>query len=54
MDRLAADVMSRDPARFTSLIQGRAGIGGVYDLWRRARAALRGEAFDPAHGEPAR
>ena len=51
MDRLAADAIARDPARFTPLLEGRAGIGGVYDLWRRARAALRGERFDPAHRE---
>ena len=51
MDRLAADAIARDPARFTSLLEGQAGVGGVYDLWRRARAALRGERFDPAHRE---
>jgi 1-acyl-sn-glycerol-3-phosphate acyltransferase len=49
MDRLAADAVARDPARFVSLLEGKAGIGGVYDAWRRARAALRGERFDPAH-----
>jgi hypothetical protein len=49
MDRLAADAVARDPARFASLLEGRAGIGGVYDLWRRAKAVLRGERFDPAH-----
>lgn len=52
MDRLAGDVVSRDPARFRPLIQGKAGIGGVYDLWRRLRAHGAGRAFDPAHGGP--
>ncbi|MBX9624782.1 MAG: lysophospholipid acyltransferase family protein [Gemmataceae bacterium] len=48
-DDLAADAMTRDPARFTSLVGGRTGIGGVYDLWRRAKALARGERFDPSH-----
>ncbi len=49
MDRLAADAVSRDPARFDVALQGREGMGGVYDLWRRAVAALRGRRFDPRH-----
>jgi 1-acyl-sn-glycerol-3-phosphate acyltransferase len=49
LDRLGADVRSRDPARFRSLLEGRAGIGGVYDGWRRVTAALRGRRFDPSH-----
>jgi len=48
-DRLAEDAISRDPERFTTLVQGREGMGGVYQLWRRIRAALRGERFDPRH-----
>jgi 1-acyl-sn-glycerol-3-phosphate acyltransferase len=50
MDALAADAISRDPARFEAVLSGRAGIGGVYDLWRRARAAVRGERFRAEHG----
>jgi 1-acyl-sn-glycerol-3-phosphate acyltransferase len=50
MDRLAADAMSRDSARFESLVSGAVGIGGVYDLWRRAKALVRGERFQPQHG----
>jgi 1-acyl-sn-glycerol-3-phosphate acyltransferase len=49
LDRLSADVQSRDPARFRSVLAGRAGIGGIYDGWRRMTAALRGRAFDPSH-----
>ncbi len=49
MDRLAADAIARDPARFRPVVEGRAGIGGVYDAWRRLAAALRGRRFDPAH-----
>ena len=54
MDRLAADALARDPGRFDSLMEGRPGIGGVYDVWRRGKALLQGRRFDPAHrGEPA-
>jgi hypothetical protein len=50
MDRLSADSMTRDPARFEPLLSGEAGVGGVYDLWRRAKALVRGERFHPQHG----
>ena len=42
--------MSREPSRFEPLVSGDAGIGGVYDLWRRAKALVRGERFKPQHG----
>ncbi|KAA0676336.1 acyltransferase [Azospirillum brasilense] len=51
MDALALDAQSRDPARFLTLIDGTAGVGGVYDLWRRARAWAGGQRFNPAHGD---
>jgi 1-acyl-sn-glycerol-3-phosphate acyltransferase len=51
MDRLAADAVARDPARFRVLVQGREGMGGVYQAWRRLRAALRGERLDPRHDQ---
>jgi hypothetical protein len=41
--------MSRDPARFDTLLIGNAGIGGVYDFWRRIKAGIRGERFTAAH-----
>lgn len=50
MDALAQEAMRRDPAAFETLFAGAVGIGGVYDLWRRARAALKRERFSPAHG----
>jgi 1-acyl-sn-glycerol-3-phosphate acyltransferase len=49
MDRLAADSAARDPGRFVPVLEGRAGIGGVYDGWRRLGALARGRRFDPAH-----
>lgn len=50
LDILNHETMSRDPAMFESLLSGKAGIGGIYDRWRRAKAWFRGEAFDPSHG----
>ena len=49
LDRLSADVISREPGRFRALVTGRKGVGGVYDLWRRFAARLSGRRFDPAH-----
>ncbi|MBI0536728.1 glycerol acyltransferase [Roseomonas sp. KE2513] len=49
MDRLAAEAIPRDPARFEVVAAGAEGMGGFYDLWRRFRALLRGRRFDPRH-----
>lgn len=49
-DALAAEALARDPETFESLVGGSAGVGGLYDLWRRLRAKLRGEAFRAEHG----
>ncbi len=51
MDALAALSMERRADAFLPLLEGRSGVGGVYDLWRRGRAWARGERFDPAHGD---
>ena len=52
LDALAADAMSRDPGRFETLLRGSVGVGGIYDLWRQARARWQGERFHPEHGRP--
>lgn len=49
LDELNAEAMSRDPAKFTKLLAGRTGVGGIYDAWRRMAAWLQGKRFDPAH-----
>lgn len=49
MDRLADEAASRDPSVFETLLQGRAGIGGLYDAWRRLASYRRGEKFSAAH-----
>ncbi|WGF89284.1 lysophospholipid acyltransferase family protein [Marinivivus vitaminiproducens] len=48
-DRLAERAQARDPSAFDALVSGRAGVGGVYDLGRRLRAAWSGASFDPSH-----
>lgn len=49
LDRLGADVIARDPARFTPLLSGARGIGGVCGGWERLKALMRGRRLDPAH-----
>ncbi len=51
-DALALDAISRDPARFETVLRGGAGVGGWYDAWRRFRAVARGRRFVAAHGDP--
>jgi 1-acyl-sn-glycerol-3-phosphate acyltransferase len=51
LDELAAASMTQDPARFVSIQEGRVGIGGVYDWWRRLKARLRGQTFQASHVE---
>jgi hypothetical protein len=50
-DGLAEQSMGRDENDFETVIRGSAGVGGVYDLWRRVKAGLRGQKFRPEHGE---
>jgi hypothetical protein len=49
-DRLAEAARRQDPEAFETLLRGRVGIGGVYDLWRRLQGWRRGAPFQPAHG----
>lgn len=49
-DALAALAVRRDAAAFRTLLAGRAGVGGVYDAWRRLRALVRREPFAAEHG----
>lgn len=50
MDALAAESAMRNPGLFVPLLRGGAGVGGIYDAQRRARALLHGRRFDPTHG----
>ncbi len=49
MDVLAAESALRNPALFHPLVRGGAGVGGIYDLWRRLRAWAGGRRFDASH-----
>jgi 1-acyl-sn-glycerol-3-phosphate acyltransferase len=51
-DALAADARQRRAEAFETLVGGKAGVGGVYDLWRRLKALLTGRRFRAEHGEP--
>lgn len=53
MDALCAESSTRDPHLFQALVRGKVGVGGIYDLFRRTGAWLRGRRFDPRH-EPTR
>lgn len=49
-DLLAGLAARRDATLFTSVLEGAAGTGGIYEVWQRVRALLRGERFEPEHG----
>lgn len=49
LDRLRDDALGRDEGRFTALLDGRVGIGGLYDVGRRIAAWSHGRRFDAAH-----
>lgn len=49
--RLAAASIHRETKAFQTLIGGRTGTSPVYDAWRWLKARLRGQTFNPAHGD---
>jgi len=49
-DRLAEEAQTRRAGDFKTLVQGTAGVGGVYDAWRRLKARVCGERFRAEHG----
>jgi 1-acyl-sn-glycerol-3-phosphate acyltransferase len=49
MDALAAESSQRNPAMFQKLFSGTAGVGGIYDIWRRLRALILRQPFSPRH-----
>jgi 1-acyl-sn-glycerol-3-phosphate acyltransferase len=50
LDELASLAAKREAANFETLIAGGSGIGGIYELWQRACATLRGENYKSEHG----
>lgn len=51
MDELAQHSIKRSPKGFKSLVEGKVGVGGIYDLWRGFTARLRGQRFSARHDE---
>ncbi len=49
-DTLARMAAMRDPALFTPVLTGFAGTSGIYGVWQRFRARVRGEQFEAEHG----
>lgn len=49
-DALAESAMARDAAAFETVLGGRAGVGGFYDVWQRLRARMRGAEYRVEHG----
>ena len=50
-DELARQAQRRDARAFQCLLRGQAGVGGIYDRWRRFKAGWRGEAIQLEHGK---
>jgi 1-acyl-sn-glycerol-3-phosphate acyltransferase len=50
LDNLSREALGRDTLRFEVLLGSSAGVGGVYDVWRRVKSRFRGETFRPDHG----
>jgi 1-acyl-sn-glycerol-3-phosphate acyltransferase len=48
--RLADAVIRRNAQDFKVLQRRTSGVGGIYDIWRRLRAAARLQRFQPQHG----
>ncbi len=49
-DELAALSKLRDPAHFTTILSGRVGVSGVYEVWQRLGAVLSGRVYQGSHG----
>lgn len=50
-DELGAAAQRRSPGDWQVLLEGRTGVGGIYDFWRATKAKWRGEKFSPAHSD---
>ena len=50
LDELALLAEARDAAGFTAILEGGGGIGGVYEVWQRIKAAATGRRYLHEHG----
>ncbi|HLH02088.1 MAG TPA: lysophospholipid acyltransferase family protein [Bryobacteraceae bacterium] len=46
---LSSRVVQRKTELFEQLLEGKAGVGGIYDLWRASKARLQGKRWQPEH-----
>ncbi|PZX17052.1 1-acyl-sn-glycerol-3-phosphate acyltransferase [Palleronia aestuarii] len=51
MDALSAMARNRSPAEFERILSGTAGVGGVYGVWGRLKAAATGRRYVAEHME---
>jgi 1-acyl-sn-glycerol-3-phosphate acyltransferase len=51
LDVLNAETQLREAAKFTELLSGSVGVGGIYDAFRRSAAFVTGQQFQAGHGE---
>ena len=49
-DELASLAQLRDSKRFETILSGRVGISGVYEVWKRLIALLTGRVYEGSHG----
>jgi hypothetical protein len=49
--KLADASIRRDAAAFRTVLAGRSGVGGVYDVWRGLKARIQGKPFRKEHGQ---
>ena len=54
LDDLSAAAQTQDAGRFDAIVGGNVGVGGVYDLWRRAKSLFGGTSFVAGHSEVVR
>ena len=50
LDELTMLAVDRDPKAFETILSGGAGIGGIYEVWKRLVCAVTGRPYYPDHG----
>ncbi|WP_263356335.1 lysophospholipid acyltransferase family protein [Acidicapsa ligni] len=50
LDELTMLAVERDPDAFEVMLSGSAGIGGIYELWKRFTCAVTGRPYHHDHG----
>jgi 1-acyl-sn-glycerol-3-phosphate acyltransferase len=50
LDELTMLAVERDPAAFETVLEGSAGIGGIYEMWKRIVCKVTGRPYFHDHG----